>query len=71
MLIELFIASRVNKAATSLRQIAEADDFHPGIDAFERFLAYGRKKRMDKMRIEEQLQGKKRTGDGEEEEIFD
>lgn len=67
MLIELFIASRVNKAADSLRRVAEADDYHSGIDAFERFLAYGRKKRMDKMRIEEQLHGKKMTDDGEEE----
>jgi hypothetical protein len=55
MLIELFIASRVNKAADSLRRIAEEDDYHSGIDAFERLLAYGRRKRMDKIRIQEQL----------------
>lgn len=66
MLIGLYIASKVSKAADSLRRIEEADDFHPGIDAFERFLAYGRKKRMDKMCIEEQLHGKKMTDDGEE-----
>lgn len=55
MLIELFIASRVNKAANSLRRIAEQDDYHSGIDAFERFLASGRKKRLEMERIKEQL----------------
>lgn len=53
MLIELFIASRVNKAADSLRRLAEEDDYHSGIDAFERFLDYGRRKRLAKMRHEE------------------
>lgn len=53
MLIELFIASRVNKAADSLRRLAEEDDYHSGMDAFERLLAYGRMKRLAKMRHEE------------------
>ena len=67
-MIELFIASRVNKAADSLRRIDESTDceYDDGITAFDRFLAWAEKK-PDRVRIEEQLQGKKRTGDGEEE----
>ena len=77
MLIELFIASRVNKAADSLRRIQESNDEYyshceccdsdNGVNGFDRLLAWLDKKAADKMRIEEQLQGKKRTGDGEEE----
>ena len=80
MLIELFIASRVNKAADSLRRIQESNDEYYeyyshceccesdyGVNAFDRLLAWLDKKAVDRARIEEQLQGKKRTGDGEEE----
>jgi hypothetical protein len=79
MLIELFIASRVNKAADSLRRIQESNDEYyeyynhceccesdNGVNGFDRLLAWLDKK-ADKVRIEQQLQGKKRTGDGEEE----
>jgi hypothetical protein len=79
MLIELFIASRVNKAADSLRRIQESNDEYyeyynhceccesdNRVNGFDRLLAWLDKK-ADKVRIEQQLQGKKRTGDGEEE----
>lgn len=55
MLIELFIAARLNSAANSLRRIEEADKYHGGIDRFESLLAFGRKRRMEMERIKEQL----------------
>ena len=70
MLIELFIASQVSKAADSLRRIDESSEYYEddnGINGFDRFLAFLEKKNADKKRIEEQLQGLKRTDDGEEE----
>jgi len=69
MLIELFIASRAHRVAESLRRIEESTEYYEyddGVTWFDRFLAWTEKK-PDKVRIEQQLQGKKRTGDGEEE----
>jgi hypothetical protein len=69
MLVELFIAFKASKAADSLRRIDESNEYYEydnGVSGFDRFLAWAEKK-PDRVRIEEQLQGKKRTSDGEEE----
>lgn len=65
MLVELFIAFKASKAADSLRRIDESTEYDNGASGFDRFLAWAEKK-PDRVRIEEQLHGKKMTDDGEE-----
>jgi hypothetical protein len=58
MLIALYIASQVSKAADSLRRIEEGDEWEHqnGINRVGRILDYkNNKKRIDKELIEEQL----------------
>jgi hypothetical protein len=75
MLVGLYVLSRVVKAKKTQQALADAHDEEyeeeEEYDDGYRYPAYFHcrrcKKRMDKMRIEEQLQGLKRTDDGEEE----
>jgi len=69
MLVELYVLSRVVKARKARQALADAEEYED--DDGYRYPAYFHcrrcKNQMDKMRIEEQLQGWKRTGDGGEE----
>lgn len=70
--MELYVLSRVVKARKARQALTDAEEYEEEeYDDGYRYPAYFHcrrcKKRMDKMRIEEQLQGLKRTDDGEEE----
>jgi hypothetical protein len=74
MLVELYVLSRVVKARKARQALADAEDEEYEDEEYDdgyRYPAYFHcrrcKNRADKMRIKEQLQGLKRTGDGEEE----
>jgi hypothetical protein len=75
MLVVLYVLSRVVKAKKARQALADAEDEEyeeeEEYDDGYRYPAYFHcrrcKNRMDKLRIEEQLQGLKRTDDGEEE----
>jgi hypothetical protein len=72
MLVELYVLSRVVKARKARQALADAEEYEEEdeYDDGYRYPAYFHcrrcKNRADKMRIEEQLQGLRRTGDGEE-----
>ena len=56
MVIELFIAFKVSKAADSLRRIDESNqdyEYSNGVNGFDRFLAYLERKQPNKIRTEE------------------
>jgi hypothetical protein len=72
MLVELYVLSRAIKAKKARQALADAEEYEEEeYDDGYRYPAYFHcrrcKDQMDKMRIEEQLHGKKRTDDGEEE----
>ena len=75
MLVELYVLSRVVKARKARQALADAEEYEEEeedeYDDGYRYPAYFHcrrcKNRADKMLIEEQLQGLRRTGDGEEE----
>ena len=78
MLVELYVLSRALKAKKARQALADAENEEYEEEEYDdgyRYPAYFHcrrcKNRMDKMRIEEQLHGKKMTDDGEEKEIFD